>query len=144
MRDFVKRLKHMTLLFLLLCHLFLMKATESEWVEASEDEDEEDDEDDSEDDDNSEESNESDEDDGDEDDFEVQCVLYSLFMTRDVNILISNFWLQNKQSLVSPSSRNFYLLSLQSNYSAYFLLHLHETLLSLLVMASKHVYVIWD
>lgn len=48
----------------------IIPATESEWVEASEDEDEEDDEDDSEDDDNSEESNESDEDDGDEDDFE--------------------------------------------------------------------------
>ncbi|KAG7021411.1 Kelch domain-containing protein 4 [Cucurbita argyrosperma subsp. argyrosperma] len=48
----------------------IIPATESEWVEASEDEDEEDDEDDSEDDDNSEESNESDEDDGDEDDLE--------------------------------------------------------------------------
>lgn len=49
----------------------IIPATESEWVEASEDEDEEDDEDDSENDDNSEGSNGSDEDDSDEEDFEA-------------------------------------------------------------------------
>lgn len=49
----------------------IIPATESEWVEASEDEDEEDDEDDSENDDNSEGSNESDDDDSDEDDLEA-------------------------------------------------------------------------
>ncbi|CAK9330277.1 unnamed protein product [Citrullus colocynthis] len=49
----------------------IIPATESEWVEASEDEDEEDDGDDSENDDNSEGSNGSDEDDSDEEDFEA-------------------------------------------------------------------------
>lgn len=72
------KLKLFSLIFLTLP--FVMKATESEWVEASEDEDEEEDEDDSEDDDNSEGSNESDDDDGDEDDLEVQFILYSLFV----------------------------------------------------------------
>lgn len=110
-----------------------MKATESEWVEASEDEDEEDDEDDSENDDNSEGSKESDDDDSDEDDLEVQCILYSTFnRTIDVVILIANF-LVAQQNI--PCFFHFveypFIIILNQLLYLYFLLHLHETLLCL-------------
>lgn len=112
-----------------------MKATESEWVEASEDEDEEDDEDDSENDDNSEGSNGSDEDDSDEEDFEVKASYICYLLDYS-----DNEFLVAKQN--SPCFSHLikypFIIMLIPLLCFYFLLHLQWTL-----FWQKSMYMLW-